>query len=342
MINKIKYYLQLCRTHTTPLEVVPAVAGAVLASGGANIQQMLIWGFFGFLYHQTGYGMNSVTDWEKGYDKFDKYKQHHPLNKGNLHINEAGLTVAGLLIITIAYGYYFVRDSKIALIIFGIAALSGVLYNAVGKEFPILKIGFISFAHSSVFAVPYLDTTTNITLPFILLWSFVFMWVFFQIAISGEIKDITEDPDNLLIKFGSEVNGDIHRIDVETGESIKDKYLFIPDKLKYFAGFIRIIETILVFAAAFIIDARFIILLLIIFFGMIAQLLSFELVLTGAYNRHQRLKTMSSIELINIFLLVTALYPIIGLYSSILAFGSLLWVVVFNYIEWGTFVAPDV
>lgn len=343
MIN-IKPYFQLCRTHTSPLETIPAIVGASLASGGVIHLEVGLWGLFGFLYHQTGYGMNSYVDWIKGYDKDDPHKQHFPLNTGNLDPNRTGKFVNILILITFVYGlllifsgpalfdefFPFERSSYLGFGIMITGAISGIAYNTVGKELQ-WKSLLISYAHSTVFAVPYISLEGEFNLMFISAWIFVFLWVMYQIQIEGDVKDMITDEENFLINLGSRYNNETDKV-------------YFPSYVKVYSHILKLLTAVagLIMVRSLGGGTSLQAGVFIVTFGG-SVFLGRKMLANGDYNRSNRIGLMAQIELVTMFGLLLAAIPTIGAGWAILLFLlSILWVVVFNKIQWGTIIAPDV
>lgn len=323
----MKKYLQLTRAHTAPLEVVPAALGAAVATGSFWELNTLIWGVYGLLYHLAGYGMNSYTDWVNGYDKEDENKSHHPLNTGKMSKRNANVTVFILLSVTILYAVYMISRTVSFVILF-IGLLFGFLYNFYGKM-TILKFLFISIAHSTVFAVPYIDSggeMFSITFYFGMLY--MLLWIMFQISVSGEIKDIAQDEENLLITLGSGVR------DGRLCTSISSMVYAVVLKVATFAALVIFMLSI---------ETRTVEHLTVGALGVMAVYLTAQMMEQGRYMRRERIRVMALIEMVMVFSLIAAVTEVIGVLAGVfLAVGSTTWVIVFNKIEWDTVVGPDV
>lgn len=345
-METIRSYLQLTRLHTAPLETVPALLGAMLATGGEINILVLLWGFFGLLYHAAGYGMNSIVDWMKGYDRLDRNKQHHPLNRGSIKLERAALFIVGLFFVLIALGVGLARGEYLALTFMVLGAIAGVAYNTIGKETP-YKFLLISFAHTTVFIVPYLAMGGDIfTMEFRLAALYIFLWVAFQISVSGEIKDIHEI-------------GESNYLRDTLGVTIKKRQFRMPDSdILIFSHNSRLyslgIKCINLMLGAFILltligsvfsytPLSLIWLGVWGFLSVVTIANTTLLVRDGEYNRSNRIRRMSVIELVTLFIFISALYPIIGLGAVVtLIVGSVVWVLGLNRVEWGTWIAPDV
>lgn len=334
----IKSLLRLTRAHTAPLEIIPAVVGATLAIGEFWSIDVLIWGVFGLAYHLTGYGQNSLVDYKNGYDKDDPNKSHHPLNTGELSVSTASHAVTLLIIYTIIYliAAIFLTASSfyavlIALAVSILMVYAGMEYNYEGKT-TILKPVPISIAHTCVFVLPYVTMAEPILTSELIGGTLVVsLWVFFQIGISGEIKDLEqEDETNILREtFG---------LYVEDG--------LILSKSKHgdmnFLASCYVIRGLMYIFWAFLLypDVKY------LAFGVVAlYIIDFATTTSLAwqsYNRENKLRLMAGIEIMSLSLLSLSAYPVNIYAAPALILGALLWVFVLNYIEWGTILAPDV
>lgn len=344
-MSSIRSYLQLTRSHTAPLEMVPALLGALLATEGQVTSGVLLWGLFGLLYHLAGYGMNSLVDWEKGYDKYDRNKLHHPLNRGDLSPRRSHLLIGGLFMFVVVLGVALAWPNTAAYAAMFLGAVSGVIYNFYGKETD-LKFIFISIAHTSVFFVPYVAMGGDIfDIPFILGALYIFLWVVFQISVSGEIKDIKEIKemnflrDTLGVYVFKNISGDLEK-----------NYLVFSIKAKLYPMGVKGLNLVIGFLLFLLLTEDlsegssppfFMILVWVLI--VIAGVYTLLLIKNGEYNRDKRIRKMAMVELLTLFVFVSSLYGVIGLDAAImLMVGSSLWVLVFNQIEWGRWIAPDV
>ncbi len=335
-------YARLTRFQTVPLEMVPATVGAVVATGSLFDWQVLPWVVFGVLYHLVGYGQNSLEDWKRGWDTDDPNKQHHPLNAGMLTQRQADLFVYGLFAVTILYTAAIVSSwVAFALFVTGLP-IAGTLYNTIGKQTR-WKFLFIAYSHVTVFAVPYYSIAGTVD-PILLLGSlYLFVWVVFQIAISGEIKDLAQDEANVLKELGSDIKSSQDGHLVEFSRSAQG-----------FAYGIRGVAVVLSIAFGSVVAQQFgqpgpllfgvgITELTLAAVGVLSVVLTWSMVQSGPYNRAERVGTMAKIELLSLLKMLVAVFPIIGIPSVVFLFVvSGAWVMVCNKIEWGTLVAPNV
>lgn len=332
--------LQLTRAHTAPLEIVPAVLGSLLATGGQITVSVVLWGVFGLLYHLAGYGHNSVADYKSGYDKNDPHKQHHPMNsKGMIWKMGMSYVITGLILLTAVIAFILAFPNPVAMGLIAVMMAAGLGYNLYGKETK-FKFVLIAIAHTSVFALPYISLGGDLYDPvFILSLSYVMLWVVFQIAISGEIKDITTDESNLLKDMGAEV---IEVFPESTWGVDGGKTLIIPNKIINLASSIRILMLLSAIGVSYFLESWITgvaaPVILLVSLVWIDSLLG-----PGEYKRESRIRTMSLIEVCSLVAFCVMLEPVVGaeVFFALVA-GSALWLVSLNKIEWGTYVSPKV
>jgi len=329
---KVKPYLQLVRAHTVPLEAIPAILGAMLATQGELTLSVLMWGIMGILYHSAGYGMNSYIDWKKGYDKDDPGKQHHPLNTGKLSESEAKIFTYVLFAFGIIYTAALAFPNFDALAIMGIGIIFGLLYNIKGKETH-YKFIYISIAHSTVFAIPYAALGGDLSsLTFILGIVYVFIWVVFQISVSGEIKDVVQDDEENFLKH--------------LGTRIEDYGMYNQILHSQFAqSYSHGVKTANVAVALAIVALNLnkVALAGVFISGIVSLFISVMLLESGVYRRQENIAKMSLIEMFTAFMFVFSLAGVIGkTYTAGIIISSVVWVVIFNKYLWDSFIGPKV
>ena len=318
----IAKYARLTRAHTAPLEAVPALVGALLATGGSITIQVIAWGVFGVLYHLTGYGMNSYTDWEAGYDRDDPHKKHHPLNTGEIKPEDAVAFIMVLAVVTLIHVIVLSSNSLIAIALVFVMVFSGAAYNYFGK-ITTLKFIPISVAHSLVFVIPYIAMGGEINQLFLLLTVYMFLWIAFQISVSGELKDFWTDEANFLKRIRRGNLWSLGTPAILYALVLKASSLEIIRIVSKEHG--RYIATVIVAALAVIFTVL-----------MLATVKSED-------NRGTIVKSMAMIEGLMLIGLVTSVFHVLGQSLSIaLIVGAVLWLVTFNYLEWGTLLEPKV
>jgi len=353
-----KAYARLTRFQTVPLEMVPATVGAVVATGGPFNTQVLSWAVFGMLYHLVGYGQNSLEDWKRGWDTDDPNKQHHPLNAGRIPQRTAELFVYGLFAVLILYTTVIASNWVALVLLLTGPVLCGTLYNTVGKRTR-WKFLFIAYSHTTVFALPYYSITGAVD-PLLLLGSlYVFASIVFQIAVSGEIKDITQDEANFLRELGARVEPgrDGHRIEFSWAGQL-------------FAYGIRSVTVALGIAFGYVVGQQFgragptlfgsgvtesqgesprlqswvnVKEVTLAGIGALSVILTWSMLQSGPSDRTERIATMMQVEICSALMLLVAVVPIIGVSTvAVLSVASGTWVMVFNKLEWGRLIAPAV
>ena len=282
------------------------------------------------LYHLAGYGMNSYSDWKNGFDKADPNKSHHPLNRGTLSKTWARRTVYSLLFLSFVYGICIslAYNSYRAAIVILLGFLSGIIYNEFGKYIR-QKWLPISIAHSTVFIAPYIATGGQFTtVDSALMIGYVFLWVVFQIAISGELKDINQDEANFLRDMGCLYRDDFLMVPVAVSDlvvGIKALAVGLGMGIAYETGWleIHILATFMLLLAATTVTSA--------------------TVRTRYITRDSIIKNVTDIEILTAFAFVTATIPFTSWeFCMLVIAGSIIWVSLFNYIEWGSFISPQV
>lgn len=332
-MGSIVDWMRLARIHTAILETPLAFLGAVLGLGTVFDPQVIVWTLFGVMYHAVGYGMNSYVDWKKGYDKEDEQKQHHPLNTGDIDPEIAEYAVylgLGLLLIYAIVAIPLRLDATLALIVM---VSSGVAYNYYSKE-TILKPIPISLAHTMVFVLPYISVGGEFNLIFWLLAAGFFIHHLFQIGVSGDVKDISQDEANVLKQFGASL------------ENIEDKrVMFSPGVPLQLTSYILTIAeiSIAVVVITVIIGGLAVESFIVLLLGALTFYYTDGVIESGEYNRTDRVSNMSKKELTSIWMLCGSTIPVIGLFTwAGIVIASILYLAVTSKIMWGTLLTPKV
>lgn len=333
----IKKYLQLARAHTAPLEMIPAVVAALLATGGILTVEVGIAALLGLLYHLAGYGHNSYSDWRNGYDKDDENKQHHPLNTGVLEPRQAKIFVVVSMVLAFGIGVYISLGSTDALAYLGLAVIAGVYYNEMGKE-TYLKFIPISFAHTSMFSVPYLAFGgTKTDSAFIYGAAFVFLWVVFQISVSGEIKDADTEEENFLKELGMRKGG----MPTEHDYILTTSY--VSPQVKMYSYGLRIVIMILGAFTVLQYTAELAYTLPILVLGIVSMYLNTRMLHLWAFDRESTIRDMALIEFCSLGTFLVMFTPTIGIIPTVvLMILSFAWVRLGNQFLWNTKIAPKV
>jgi len=326
----IKKYLQLARAHTVPLEAVPTGVGAVLALGTVYDIRVLFFVALGALYHIAGYSANSYIDYKSGHDVSDPNKSHHPLVSGELSESKAKTFALVSVVLTLIYGLWLSGGDWLSIGILVVAFTMANSYNLFSK-ITVLKPVPISVAHALMFSFSYVAAggeDINILLAGTL---YVLAWVMYQIAVSGEVKDVDTDEANVMKWLGSKV-----------GDDGKDRYMTSPPRVLILTITLKITPVI---SAMYILAelGGHIYIWWVMAIAQVSIYLGIEIVEDGLYVRSERLQSIATMELSMVAMFLMVISP---LSSSWEAWGAVLlsfgWVVVFNKIQWGTIISPQV
>jgi hypothetical protein len=290
---------------------------------------------YGIVYHIAGYSHNSYSDWRNGYDEQDVYKQHHPLNTGALSPTRAKYFVIGSIITAMVIALAISYSSPAALAFLFVALLGGIYYNELGKETH-LKFIPISFAHTSTFVVPYLGFGGSTDdLAFISGAVVVFLWVVYQISVSGEVKDTDTGEQNLLEHWGLE-----KAYDELANNAVVTK------KVKMYSLGLRLFIGIAALAYLGVTNLNALVGFAIILFTVISLYLNQRMFHIGLFSRKDAIEDMALIEFCSMSIFVLMFTTTVDLFTGLslisLIVISFLWVRTFNQMLWGTKVAPKV
>lgn len=332
-MGRVIEYMKLSRFHSTPLEAVIGFSAALLASGSLG---PALWGaVYGALYHIWGYSENSVVDYVKGYDKNDPNKKEHPLRKGTIYPSAGKkfyVTAAAILFLLVfskaAQMGLKTEEGAVILSLFAIQFLTATVYNSHSKKIENSWLP-ISIAHSLVFTIPFIAFGGS----GVLLYAgsaYVFFWTFFQIAVSGEFKDINNVEEANFLR-----ETDVHWWSGETAE-VSDQAMWFS-LLVIFPG-VAISSTWFFFQANATDGLAFTLFLLINFTTLS--------VLYAIIDGEPREKVMKFTVLRE----ASCAYGIYVVSLSVLSnwivvpllIAPLFWVLLSNKVMWGDYIVPDV
>lgn len=348
VLEILKQWLIFFRAHTGILEAPIPAMGAALALGGIWRVEVILWAFVGLLYHYAGYGQNSYYDWEGGYDKGDPHKQHHPLNTGAIKPSIAKIAANGMVFLTLLVMLLVIGPEPLPIALLLIALICGLIYNTKGKELT-HKYLFISVAHSMLFLIPYSLYTGTITPYAFLVFVALVVHHSFQIAISGDMKDIMQDESSVLDAIGIRVTDEcIFRYEEEEEPFVIGSSTIVHTKnvdlvIAGVAGLqIGILLPVMYeLSRSAITDLYFIA----VFSGLSMSLflISLEVVKRGVYDRSERMRNIALRELVGFWLIYAALIPVIGFDGFIVGFTlCILYLVGHSRFMWGTLLRPKV
>ena len=343
--QKTKQWLIFFRAHTGMLEAPIPAFGAAVALGSLWRVEVAAWAVVGLLYHFAGYGQNSYYDWEKGYDKDDPHKQHHPLNTGELDPERAKFAANSMVVATVIAVVMLTGFKLVPLLLLAVALLSGVSYNLYGKSVT-HKYILLAVAHSMLFLIPYTVYGNGNARFAVMIFYALVIHHCFQIAISGDVKDINQDESSLLNKIGVVWKSEADLI-VSYDGTLKDGVVRHTRNVDVIITFITALQASLVLVALGIItespaqrlDLGFIIMLS----SVALWLVSIRIVRGGPYIRKQRMRNIAIRELVGFWVIYMALIPIIGGIAYMFAFlMCILYLFTLSQMMWGTFLRPKV
>lgn len=331
--RQTKAWLRFFRAHTVVLEAPMALLGAAIGIGSVLDPRVGLWLLFGVAYHNIGYGMNSYVDWKKGFDKDDERKQHHPLNTDEIKPNTAKKVTFILMALLVTFLAVMTISDIVALGLSVLMVVSGVAYNYFGK-YTSLKAVPISIAHTLVFFIPYYLYTDSITVFGILITSAYFVHHFYQIAVSGDIKDIDQDEASLIQKLGAKL------VD---GEIMGVNYFITTNKILIFGYGTAVVEMFLAHGAVFYMNPSPYVIGITAIMGTLTIYDTDNMLQSGAFEREKRLEYISRREFFGYTMIHSASILVIGWEAfAVLIISMLVYLATVSKFIWGNWLVPDV
>ncbi len=337
----VRDWLQLFRSHTSPLEMTITTAGAALAVGTIWDVKVLLFLIFGWLYHNGGYGHNSVEDYISGHDVDDRHKAHHPLQRGVIDPLTGRKVTIGLIIISFIYGVVISLKDPTAIIFLVLLTSFGFLYNMFNKRMS-GKFLPIMLAHSFLFPFAYIGAGGDIgiisSFPFtgsmlmgaaVVATFYLILQIAYQIMIEGDLKDIDMDEASLLRSLGVGLEKGIFKASI-SARSISFNLKFIS------------IGTL--FAIVYLLDGGIAHYAVLGGFSLLLLVLDNRLMRNREWDHGECLKTMAMMEVFSTFSLVAALTAGLGSWTAsivIMTFNIGYFVIMNRYL-WGTLIKPKV
>ena len=340
MMPTIRDWLQLFRSHTSPLEMTIAGAGAALASGSLWDPNVLLFVIFGWIYHNAGYGQNSVEDFIRGYDRNDPNKAHHPLQRGAISMKSGRLVTTIGVALVLLYGGIICGFDPLSAALLIILVSMGLVYNFFNKLMP-AKFIPIAIAHSLIFPFSFFGAggysslssefpfVKEVTLAAALLSTlYLILQIAYQIMIEGDLKDIDMEEASFLKKLGAWVeNG-------EFGSSATARSVS--------AG-LKIVSAFTLIWIAYLQEAEIPTYMLLVGAGFLLLLLDQRLMGKRTWDHSKTLKDMAMMEVFSTFALVMAIIPTIGWIPAMIFMSiQVAYFVLMNSFLWGTVIKPKV
>jgi len=320
----IRKYLELGRIHTAAL-TIPMMLISYLIGGGNLISiTALEFSILALLFHYSGFFWN---DWfDREIDK-KQGKTWRPI----FVLGERKALITGIIasVITFAFGTYLLYGTS-GWYSFILAIFFGFLYNMFSKKVKPIAPTLISLSYVFALMTPYLylETSHNLEI-FIFFILFAYLDMQYQIAVSGEFKDL-KDPQNILVMLGTRVREFVNL------ENKKERIMvYMPNNIT--KVFIMLVRTMLFLSFIMIMSNLDIGLSSIVglFLFFLTYHYSMKQTEVLAYDRKYFTKIASVIEVLTYLSLVFVLYPLLGLYTLFFVVFPVVWFVVWNVIYWG-------
>jgi len=334
----VRDYLQLFRSHTSPLEMLIAASGAALASGSVLSNEVLLFSIFGWFYHNAGYGHNSVEDFIAGYDRDDPHKCHHPLQRGAIHPRTARAVTLAMIIVSFTFGSFICGVDPLSISLLACLTLMGFVYNIYGKRMG-AKFLPIAAAHSLLFPFAYFGSGGQVALsasfPFVdppgvlLLTGYLVLQITYQIMIEGDLKDMDMSEASYLRELGVRVEGGRFKASFRaraTSFALKGSSIAV------------------LFVALSVLGGAWYEYIQITIFGFVLVVLDHRLMRERIWEHGDCLRTMALMEVCSTFALVAVISPSIGgpVPASGMMVLGIVYFVLMNRFLWGTMLVPKV
>ncbi|MEA3557885.1 MAG: UbiA family prenyltransferase [Candidatus Thermoplasmatota archaeon] len=337
----LKDWLQLFRSHTSPLEMIITISGSAMAVGTIWDIKVLYFLIFGWLYHNAGYGHNSAEDYIQGFDRDDPNKSHHPIHRGAIDPLVGRGACILMVLISFIYGLFISSFDPTAITVLMLLTVFGFIYNMKGKNMG-GKFLPIAIAHSLLFPFSYLGSGGEIvfreTFPFItgtltaIMVAGTFYLIFqiiYQIMIEGDLKDIDMDEASFLRSLG---------VSAHRGE-FKASVL-----ARSFSVSLKTISIAFLFSIVYLGGGAAWNYLALLIFSLAMLIQDHRLMHGRDWDHSSCLKDMALMEVISTFALVFALSPIIGGWrpALIVMIANMVYFIIMNRYLWGTLMKPRV
>jgi 4-hydroxybenzoate polyprenyltransferase len=321
--------------------MIITITGSALAVGTLWDIKVLLFLLFGWLYHNAGYGHNSVEDYIQGYDQDDPNKSHHPLQRGDIDPQKARYVCIILVVLSFIYGIFISDFNWTAMVLLGIITFMGALYNVAGKR---MKGKFlpIAIAHSLLFPFAYFGAGGELGMTsgypyfkgaFMLVAAlgtlYLIIQIIYQILVEGDLKDIDMEEASLL---------------KSTGVDVKDGVFRSSTLSRVFSYGLKSASIAVLFWMIFVGKGNFILYGLLFILTFFMLLLDDGLMCDRIWDHSATVRKMALMEVVSTFALVLAAAPMIGgILPALVVMGSnIVYFVLMNRYLWGTFLRPRV
>lgn len=333
MSGSILEYLRLLRFQTSATTASAPIIGGLIA-GQREIIPLFVLLVIGILYHVYGFVLNELIDIEVDKKSSDLHKK--PLVSGNIPQGHAKFIFIFSCIAACVLTIIFF-PTILPIVFLLLAILLGGIYDVFGKQLIgsdfVLGAGFFFICLSGVSTI-----TSNFSTITYLVCLIYFFHIVFNNAVEGGLKDVYHDSI-----AGAKTTA------TRLGVKVKNNKLFVTKSFIGFAAIIRIIFLCLIFwliyeQGYFSLTNEFLVqLFLLIILALVLFVSMYEFLKTFNYDRSRLKKLFSLHEMASYFMLLIALYPILGLGITLfLILLPSIWYIIFNGILYGKLLQPQV
>jgi hypothetical protein len=329
----LRDWLRIARSQTAAAVIM--LCGMFYLIGGGNLFSIfgLLIVVFSILAHDFSFAHNSVVDVLTGYDTKDGFKSHFPLCNGRFDPRTAlKITHIGMLIVTIFavfLAWISPGNKFLALSFYAIFIVCGFWYNEWTSKIVMWDFVPISICFTSLSLYAYFLVSNSFTPLAVLCASYIFFVEWYEISVSGEIKEAEMMDEVSLLKH--------------LGARCEYTHFNLGLRAFLYASAVKLSGVAIL--ALIVYKYNFYLLGMLTFLLMGAAMIYFAWKLTRKQkrDRNRAIRYMASEEIVSIFALPLVLIPIIDtLQAVVLIFFSMSYFVVNNFLNWGTLVRPRV
>lgn len=336
----IRDYLQLFRAQTYPASLMLLFIFYFLGGGRLLSWQSLGLAIYALVSHYIGFGHNSLMDsckvpkiGELPYDAQDSNKAHHPLIDGRISLDTAHIVIHSGMMLGVLLALFLILGSGgnrfWALTCLTLYYVFGQAYNDGLNKTTVHSYLVISTCYVFYGLFAFFLTSDKLITPAILLCIYVFLVEIFQNNVEGALKELKQVSEkNTMRKLGCYVKG--------------DGTIIVSCKGIAFGFSIKILSVI---TLAFLISEyplnKFGVVLLFAFITFILWGAG-EILTNTPSERKELIKLFSLEEILSIYAPYFILAPILGWEILFLLPLGVLYFVLLNRINWGTWLSPAV
>lgn len=350
--SKIKAYLRLIRIHSLPVTALTPLLGAcatfTIFKGDIFHQEHLfiLFSLFivGIIIHIFGEILNDYMDVD--IDRSNPELSNKPLVSGEISKKGALISIF-ISFIVLIFVFIFSKFHPLSILIFVIAAVTGIIYQLISKKwlhsaillaawafFIILFGGVYAGKYQNLFNVPVLVYIISIM-------GFFHLWM--NTAILGHLKDVKNDAEygikTFPVRFGVRV--------IDDGKIPK---LIIPMNFRIMVIIIQIINLIVAFTPIIfykrIYDGEINIFLLssgLLFLSFMILGSQYKILWHTIFQRNKLMRMMAIREIGTYFLAIVLISPLISwVLLLVFIFLPLIWFIIINKIFTGNAMQPPI